>query len=320
MTRPGDRLRALAGRFCDPQTMERLIDPVIADLQCEHADALRHGRLWRSRWVCITGCVAFWKVAAIAVVAVRPRESVDDRTVWRTVSASLAATVLFIVVFILPPLLNNATRPSGALLWLIIYLVPQAMLVAMPFGVVFGILTGLRGGMATRQARWTIAVLTLASSLVMFVNSAWGIPTANQAFREAMFGGPVVRGMNELTLTALAARSATLFHLRVALAFAPLALGLFSLSVAARHWTRNAIGIGMTALSICGAYYMVLYNAQAAGIAGRIPGIVAGWAPNLAFLALTVALHLRTRGRSAAGPSRRDDGPRSEDRPVVPQA
>src|SRR5437762_10600103 len=33
MRRPGDRLRALAARVFDAETMERLIDPVIADLQ-----------------------------------------------------------------------------------------------------------------------------------------------------------------------------------------------------------------------------------------------------------------------------------------------
>ncbi len=28
--------------------MERLIDPVIADLQCEHAEAVHHGHRWRA--------------------------------------------------------------------------------------------------------------------------------------------------------------------------------------------------------------------------------------------------------------------------------
>jgi hypothetical protein len=36
MSRPGDRLRALAARVFDAQTMERLVDPVIADLHAEN--------------------------------------------------------------------------------------------------------------------------------------------------------------------------------------------------------------------------------------------------------------------------------------------
>jgi hypothetical protein len=44
MTRSGDRLRTIAARVCSAATMERLIDPLIADLQTEYAEALRHGR------------------------------------------------------------------------------------------------------------------------------------------------------------------------------------------------------------------------------------------------------------------------------------
>jgi hypothetical protein len=42
--RPGTRLRAIAERFCSSLAMERLIDPVIADLQWEHAAAIDRGQ------------------------------------------------------------------------------------------------------------------------------------------------------------------------------------------------------------------------------------------------------------------------------------
>jgi len=83
MKRPGDRLRALAARVCHVSTMEWLIDPIIADLQCEHAEAMQHGRRWRSLWVRVAGAWAFWRV--MATVAIRrsfdvPREwiAADD--------------------------------------------------------------------------------------------------------------------------------------------------------------------------------------------------------------------------------------------------
>jgi hypothetical protein len=49
MTPPGTRLRALAARLCAPITMERLVDPAIADLQAEYEEASRTGPGWRRR-------------------------------------------------------------------------------------------------------------------------------------------------------------------------------------------------------------------------------------------------------------------------------
>ena len=36
MTRPGDRLRRFAAIVCGPETMARLVDPIVADLQAEY--------------------------------------------------------------------------------------------------------------------------------------------------------------------------------------------------------------------------------------------------------------------------------------------
>jgi hypothetical protein len=47
---PGDRLRSWASHVCSATAMTRLIDPVIADLQSEYADAIRHG--CRRSWPC----------------------------------------------------------------------------------------------------------------------------------------------------------------------------------------------------------------------------------------------------------------------------
>jgi hypothetical protein len=54
--RPGERLRALASRVCSARALERLIDPAIADLQSEHAQATvpgaagaDAGSAWRGR-------------------------------------------------------------------------------------------------------------------------------------------------------------------------------------------------------------------------------------------------------------------------------
>lgn len=66
----GTRLRALAARLFAASTMERLVDPAIADLQAEYEEALRSGPKWRSRWVWFVGHLAFFRML---VVHGRPR-------------------------------------------------------------------------------------------------------------------------------------------------------------------------------------------------------------------------------------------------------
>jgi hypothetical protein len=44
--------------------MDRLIDPVLADLQAEYRDARAHGRIWKSRWVRVAGYVSLLKAVS----------------------------------------------------------------------------------------------------------------------------------------------------------------------------------------------------------------------------------------------------------------
>jgi putative ABC transport system permease protein len=65
MTPPGTRLRALAARLCAAITMERLVDPAIADLQAEYEEASRTGPGWRRRWIWLRGHIAFFTMIAV---------------------------------------------------------------------------------------------------------------------------------------------------------------------------------------------------------------------------------------------------------------
>ena len=49
MTRPGDGVRAIAARVFQPETMESVIDPIVADLQCEYGDVLMRKGQWPAR-------------------------------------------------------------------------------------------------------------------------------------------------------------------------------------------------------------------------------------------------------------------------------
>ena len=60
MSLPGTRLRTLAARVCSKKTMERLIDPVVGDLQAEYASA---NSITRRGLALVSGYVAFAKVS-----------------------------------------------------------------------------------------------------------------------------------------------------------------------------------------------------------------------------------------------------------------
>ncbi len=340
MTRPGDRLRSLARRVCNPQTLERLIDPVIADLQCEHSDAGRRGQAWRARLALVNGYLAFWKVAAIGVgrASTGALTTPHDGAVGRIVRFSGIATTVIVGIMMWPPLHSMRYPASGKTALLVVYLLPQALSLALPMGLVFGVMCGLRGRVPTRRSRRAITLLILASCLAALVIDGWIVPVSNQAFRALSFGARLARGVNELTLDQLwqSARDRFViptiknrrvfeFNFRLAQAFAPLALGLFALGVAsARRRASSIIAIGLIALASCFCFYSPLYYAQLYWARIDIafgPAIFAAWGPNLVFLA-SAALFWKARRRepSAADPSRHDDDRRSEDRQVVPQA
>ena len=65
MMAPGTRLRALAARLFAASTMERLVDPAIADLQVEYEEALRSGPRWRCRWIWFVGHLAFFRCSGV---------------------------------------------------------------------------------------------------------------------------------------------------------------------------------------------------------------------------------------------------------------
>lgn len=65
MRRPGARLRTMAACVCSSRTMERLIDPVLTDLQIEYDHAVHEGRKWKSRWIWSVGHIAFFQAIAV---------------------------------------------------------------------------------------------------------------------------------------------------------------------------------------------------------------------------------------------------------------
>jgi lipopolysaccharide export LptBFGC system permease protein LptF len=322
MTRPGARLRSWATRLLDPLTMERLIDPAIADLQHEHEEAVRRNLAWRGRWIQITSYVAFAKVFTVAASgaagrALRDWARADDRAVGRTIGFSLATIAALAALLMWPTVSTFAHRvPADKVAWAVIYMLPSVLLIAIPLGLIFGILSGLRGRIATVRVRRSVAAMAIVCSIATLALAAWTMPAGNQAFRAFLAGRRLpANGFNEMTLGELArtpaqnkwivsssaARLAFEFHFRLALAFASLALGPFALAVTAAWRGAYRVRGGVLAGFLAGVAYWVLLNrARQYGYAADQQARVAvAWIPNLVFLAMTLLLFRWTRTAEA---------------------
>lgn len=311
MIRPGDRIRATAARIFDQRTMARVIDPLVADLQLEYAEAIRHGRVWRSRWVLAAGYFVFLKTIAVcgAEEAIRSLDgwTVDDRSAMsRTTGFSVAAIAAVTVLLVIAPLSNAHFLTLDPML--LVYLIPQALVLAVPIGVTLGILLGLRGRLVSRRSTGAVLASAIFCSLLCLAMLGWITPLANQEFRQLAFGQErtmVPKEFNTLTLGELsqqidAYRRVGLiksssdselwytYHMRWALSCATLVLALFAVSVTRRVVARWAVALA--AFGACFIYYCLLWIGRAAALQATLPAFVGAWLPNAAFAVLSLAL------------------------------
>jgi lipopolysaccharide export LptBFGC system permease protein LptF len=308
VTPPGYWLRAIATRLCEPQTVERLVDPIVADLQMEDA-ALGEKNAWRRRRLRLSTYVAFWKALGLHVVLSVAQPASDGARLRRAVGVSLLVLALFTAALTMPPLLNEAALSGdwGARALLVLLLMPQALAVSIPAAACVGILYAMRARPATRRDLYGVLMFTVLASTVVWAVIEWGVPGANQAFRElvqAQLTGRRVHlepGLNELGFTALGQRTDLAavrhYHLLWALSFAPIPLGVFVLSVAPR--VRGALPAAALAVTVPFFYYSALWTSEWYLTEGVASPILAAWAPNALFLAAALGLRPRWRREAA---------------------
>jgi lipopolysaccharide export LptBFGC system permease protein LptF len=189
---------------------------------------------------------------------------------------------------------------------LLLYLLPQALPLSVPVGLTFGILWGFGRAAASRRSRTVVLIVAVTFSAVSFTMLAWVVPATNQAFRVSLMGRPVMKGVNELTLGELSQlietrgrdpkalpnsrdvrRLALNYHARWALAGAPFVLSLFSVSVTHRR-RRDRWILGLAGCAAISGYYIIMYAAKEFGLSRTVPALAAAWAPNVAFLLVSV--------------------------------
>jgi len=307
----------MTARFFAARTMERIIDPLVADLQLEHAESIRRGRVWRSRWVLLSGYVVFLKTIALCgaegAIGSLGGGTLDDRLAMsRTLRFSATAIAVTTVAI---ELMSAGTEVWRYRLRLLVYLIPSALVLAVPMGAIFGILLGLRGRVVSRQSIRGVLACATFSSLACLATMAWIMPLANHEFRQLASENDarrvVLKGINELTLGELSQRidsyrrtgtvtdlpdgysiSGALlsysYHMRWALSWATLVLALFALSVTQRiraGWTS-----ALAAFGACFSYYVFIWVGRAAALQETLPAVVGAWLPNVVFVVGSVTL------------------------------
>ena len=297
MTRPGDGLRWIAARFCDQRTMERLVEPIVADLQAEYDAAAAHAAR-RARWLVWRGYGAFWKALALHCImsTFYPSGSDSNDSMGRVVAFSLGALTLMTALLILPPMLDASyfKWAGGPLekLRLILLLVPQALPLSIPMGICIGVVCAMRARRTSPRHVAAVLAIGAVATFAVWTMLEWGVPAANQAFREMVVAGlgdgrivHLEPGLNELGLSRLSQRTdaRALQHSRVlwALCFATGPLALFSLGIAGvvRRFSA-AIAVSVTAILL---YWAFMASIDEALREGTLRGAGA-WVGNILFL------------------------------------
>jgi lipopolysaccharide export LptBFGC system permease protein LptF len=289
--------------------MDRLIDPLIADLQVEYAEMQRRRAPWKARWVRLVSLLAFAKVLALAGVvdAWHAFEGTPTKPVRLSVFVFVTATILSTAYFVYAE--QSAVRvlnPHASPTLLTIYVVPSALPLTVAIGMTFAIVCGL--GAARLTDTLTAGALGGAAvcSIVMLANMTWIVPDSNQAYRELVYGGPVARGDRELTYGNLrwridwyqaiglrpdeVRRLEVTYYGRSAIAAAPVILGMLALAFVRRPRRTTGLRRALTATGICLVYYGLLITAEEAGIWTMWPVAVIMWSPNIACAILAGAL------------------------------
>jgi hypothetical protein len=334
---PGRTLHRLATHLCSATTLERIVEPAIADLQKEYGDARLCSLLTRVR-VLVAGYAGIWE--GIAMTALEMSSVDNDR---RAVASALAwSTVMFITVFallVLLPLYSFQNIPRGW--YAATTLAPQALPLAIPIGIAFGIAFGVHARPAT-SIRKMMLVSALAASVMSFGILAWAMPAGNQAFKELTlqklwgsgYHGAITEpwvAHNEMNLANLRQQITKFsergeprrarffgfqFHLRFSLAVATLALVSLLLAVPINHRGLR----GMFAFAMCLLYGALLftgealavYSSVAPSVAGTVPPVIGAWLPNIVLVAFAVVIassrssRLRVSSASVVKPSDRD--------------
>jgi lipopolysaccharide export LptBFGC system permease protein LptF len=175
-------------------------------------------------------------------------------------------------------------------------------------GLTFGVLLGVGRSGVTWRVRAFIFIFALVLSLVSLTLLGQVVPRANQAFRVALLGRDVPKGLNELSLPELhqlrrpnsAPRSglslpsdgdsvALAYHTRLALASTPVVVTLLALSWIGRR-PRSVLMLAVGGAITLFGYYLSMSGARTLAQQHTLSAAAAAWTPNAMAIIVAVAL------------------------------
>jgi lipopolysaccharide export LptBFGC system permease protein LptF len=314
-------VRRFLARVCSADTMSRIVDPTLADLRVED------GRLtWR-------GAVTLARALVIHVITSTPAiiarvYSEDERAIPRAAGVALLGALAAALAFVAPPLIEMMRQAPPPRIHALFFeasllLLPQAVVLTLPAGLLLAFPLVFRNRERTRTLRRRALALAAAFVVVAAVVMVWGVPRANQAFRELLMDprGHLAPGPNEMGFGELrehidvlkltpggrvaARRLDYLYSLRIALISAPLPLGVLALALASTPLGRRRpwlIGTSAVIAYICALFPMYV-AAEALVRASALPPWLLAWLPTACIVALaaTAARFGETDERVATG-------------------
>jgi hypothetical protein len=305
--------------------MDRLIDPVLADLQAEYRDARAAGQIWKSRRVRVAGYLSLLKAVSTYschrfLQSLHDWPAEDRQALDRTIEFAAAALVAVSMLLIMPVLFTSPSQMD-----LVVFQIPQSLPIAVPVAFTVGIACGLAGRVVSSRLTSAILALALLGTCASLMSTAWLIPAAGQAWRVAVARqisvttgaqASLPKGAIELTLSEVseqialyardgrakqARRLAHAYHLRWSMPWATFALALFALCAMPRRGVGRSM-LGLAAIATCVAYYGLLFVGEGLGQQGTLPAFAAAWLPNVVFIAGSAALLILAAHRSGPIP------------------
>jgi len=290
--------------------MERLIDPVIADLQHEYDEANASGRILHGKLARLRGYVVFWRVLALHVPSVWLEETIRtliavDLSTLRLALLPAAMTMVVVTgILIAPPVQGMAQRGVvGA--WLLALLVPQSLPFSIPLTILTGVVCGLRGRAQTRPLRRVVLIIGLAGTLASVGIIVWVIPATNQAFRVTIAGRSIARGPAEMPPHSLRDQALAMksegreekagsllfsYHARWAITGAALVFALFGLGIATLRLRRAATAaIALVACAVYVSYFFEMAQVRLSVFSDERISFALAWLPNLLMAVTSIA-------------------------------
>jgi hypothetical protein len=199
MAIPGLRFLAFAARWFDAATVSRVFEPLIADWQREWTEAAPSQRTW----IRVRGTFAF----ATAVLLTAPRAVAMAPMPASTTRRALARMIIFTsaasLVMTIIPVTQLQEMPFGQLARVILFLLPSIAVTMFPFAMPWVADALRRRHVPTSAERLATLRTAIACVAFVFLLIGWGMPIANQAYRETVapeWARPPARGTRELSI------------------------------------------------------------------------------------------------------------------------